>query len=109
MSYLEFDRQRDILNRIKSTLKRRGFVMDIEDEWEEHHPDHPKMKYQIYTGRAYEKLDHSIPCNCTAGVRNCQKHRLGFYVAIYPRAVYFINHPDEWWRRRSDDKVPILR
>ena len=108
MACLEFDYQKEILNRIKSALTRRGLIMDLENEWEKHGPHHPQMRYQVYIGRAYEKIDPSIPCNCTHGVRNCQKHRDGFYVAIYPRAVYCINHPDDWWKPDPGDKIPVL-
>ena len=108
MAYLEFDEQKKILNRIESALTRRGLIMDLEDAWEKHGPHHPEMHYQVYIGRAYEKLDLSIPCNCTHGVHNCQKHRDGFYVAIYPRAVYCINHPDDWWNVKVEDRIPVI-
>jgi hypothetical protein len=108
MAYLEFDQQKEILNRIKSALKRRSLVMDPEDEWEEHGPHPPEMRYRVFIGRAYEKLDPRIQCNCTHGVHNCQKHHDGFYVVIYPRAVYCINHSDDWWKPDTEDNIPVL-
>ena len=106
MAYLEFDEQKEILKRIKSVLQRRGLVMDPEDEWEKHGPHYPEMEYQVYIGRAYEKLDPDIKCTC-AEDDDCPKHRDGFYVAIYPRAVYCIDDPDDWWKPKDEDKIPV--
>ena len=50
MGYLDFDEDKDILKRIKSTMKRRGLFVDAQDEWEVHGP-HQDMNYQVFIGK----------------------------------------------------------
>ena len=107
MACLEFDYQKEILNRIKTALTRRGLIMDLEDEWEIHGP-HQDMDYQVLVGPVYEKLGHTIPCNCTQGYRKCQKHRDRLYVVIYPRVAYYINDPADWWNVKVEDRIPVI-
>jgi hypothetical protein len=107
MAYLDFGEQKHYLKRIKSTLKRRGLVMDPEDEWEKHGPHLPEMKYRVFIGRAYEELDPSIACIC-AEDDDCPKHRDGFYVVIYPKAVYSIDDPDDWWKIEEENKIVVV-
>jgi hypothetical protein len=107
MGTLDFENDKRILNKIKSVLKRRALVMDPEDEWEIHGP-HQDMDYQVLVGPVYEKLNHTIPCNCTQGYHKCQKHRDRLYVVIYPRGVYYINDPDDWWKKNQKDRVSVV-
>jgi len=105
MGTLNFEIDKRILNHIKSALKRRGLLMDPENEWEIHGP-HEDMNYQVCIGIAYERLDYKIPCTCEQN--NCLRHRDGFYVVIYPRAVYCIEDPDDWWKPKEEDKIPSV-
>ena len=75
---------------IKASLRRRGLKPDLDEEWEVHGP-HPDMDYQVYVGWAYnEALDEYI----------C--------VAIYPRAVYEIDDPDDWWKTDPENRIPVI-
>lgn len=42
------------LKKIKSTLNRHGFEIDLDEEWEVHGP-HLGMNYQVYVGWAYQE------------------------------------------------------
>ena len=102
MGTLNFEFDKRQLNRIKSYLKRRGLFMDPEDEWEIHGP-HQDMNYEVLIGPAYKKVDLSVPCNCEQN--NCQRHHDGFFVVIYPKTVYRIDDPDDWWKPKKEDKI----
>jgi len=80
--------------------------MDEADEWEIHGP-HPDMNYVVYVGRAYESLDVGIECSCRKSIATCVKHKEGFYVAVYPKAVYAIDESADWWRQKPEDRIPV--
>lgn len=108
MSFLDFENGKEDLKFIRSALRKRGLFMDEEDEWEVHGP-HQDMNYLVYIGRVFEQ---PIPvytlCTCaTMGIDRCKKHVNGFYVAIYPRAVYEVQSPDDWLKVREDERIEL--
>ena len=84
--------------------------MDEEDDWEVHGPHHD-MDYQVYIGRVFEQpLPVYTFCTCaTKGIDSCKKHENGFNVAIYPKAVYEIQSPEEWLKVSEDDRITIKK
>jgi hypothetical protein len=109
MGYLNFDDgDESHLPVIRQPLKRRGLVMDKTDDWEIHGP-HRDMNYVVYVGKAYESLDHTLECCCDKAIMKCVKHKKGFYVAIYPRAVYDICDSSDWWKPKREDRIPVKK
>jgi len=110
MGYLDFDDEKENLIIIRSALHRRNLFMDEDDQWEVHGP-HPDMDYQVFTGRAYEQPPavYTI-CTCkTTGFDSCKKHQNGIYVAIYPKAVYVIQAPEDWLKVNQEDRITIKK
>ena len=107
MGYLNFDHDKETLNRIKSAMKRRGLFVDPEDDWEIHGP-HQDMNYQVFIGPVYEGLNVAFPCSCKIAAGNtsfCKRHNgKAFWVTIYPRAVYAT---DDWSNIDPQDKISI--
>lgn len=108
MVFLDFEYGKEDLKFIRSALRRRNLFMDEDDKWEVQGP-RQDMNYQVYVGRAFEKpLPVYTTCTCnTIGVGQCKKHLNGFYVAIYPRAVYEIQSPDDWLKVRQDKRITL--
>ncbi|GAJ16821.1 unnamed protein product, partial [marine sediment metagenome] len=69
------------------SLKRRGMKPIILSDWEVHGPN-PAMDYQVFVGEALKDGSDDI-----------------WLVAIYPRAVYWIEHPSEWREIKSENKI----
>jgi hypothetical protein len=92
MGFLDFDDREDRRAmrheaRIKSALAGRGLIPDFDDcEWEIHGP-HQDMDYQVLIGWAHDGADNWA----------C--------VAIYPRAVYKIDDPGDWWK--CEERIPV--
>ena len=109
MRYLDFSYEKEHLKRIKSALKRRNLQIDETDEWEIHGP-HPERNYQVYIGRVYKELDHNLTCNCSSkGIDRCDKHKDGFYVVLYPWAVYEIQEPGDWRKAAPLDRISVIK
>jgi len=71
-------------------LGRRGLKPDLDSGWEVYGP-HRDMNYQMYVGYAYDETGEY------------------FCVAIYPRAVYEIDDPSDWWKVKPEDRIPIKK
>lgn len=109
MGYLNFrDGGEKHLSSIKGALRRRDLQMDENDDWEIHGP-HQNMNYVVYIGKVYESLDQTLECSCAEAITTCGKHRDGFYVAIYPRAVYAIDEPPGWRQPKQEDRIPVKK
>ena len=108
MVLLDIELGKEDLKFIQSALDRLNLFMDKDDEWEVHGPQQD-MNYQVYVGRAFEKpLPVYTTCTCrTIGVDKCKKHQNGFCVAIYPKAVYEIQLPDDWDKVRKDEIIEL--
>ena len=89
MGTLDFgdERDRQYLRSIRRRLLRRGLKPVLDEEWEVHGP-HPGMPYMVFIGYAEDKK----------GYWHC--------VAIYPRAVYEIDDPKDWWKVEAEDRIP---
>jgi len=97
------------LDYINKPLLRRGLVPDTDSEWEIHGPHSPDMNYVVYVGYAVPKNEKEECRSCNLTWKKCKTHKNYYCVVIYPRAVYEIDDPMEWWKRRSEDRIPILR
>ena len=73
---------RTFLRKIRPVLKKRGLEPDLEADWEVHGP-HSGMNYQVLVGYCKD----------------------GTCVAIYPRVVYEIDDPDEWYRPDPEKRL----
>jgi len=89
MGIINLDEDKEIVRYIRRSLARRGLKPDFEEDWEVHGP-HRDMNYQVYIG--YAGNDHWYGC-----------------VAIYPRAVYEIDRPSDWWRAYPENRIPTER
>ncbi len=72
--------------RITSALTRRGWLPDLKSDWEIHGP-RPDMDYEVYVGTAIDADGEDR------------------YVAIYPKAIYEIDKPSDWWKKNEDMRV----
>jgi hypothetical protein len=101
----------DLARLIRRRLARRGLKPDFSEEWEVHGPHSPEMPYQVYIGRAFSEPVPGAKCICPKGLRrvSCPAHRQDFWVAIYPRGVYQIDSPEDWWKVTPDQKIPVLK
>lgn len=75
--------------KIADALQHRGFVPDLEEEWEIHGPHHPELPYQVYVGYAVFKDD---PSDCPL-------------VVIYPRGVYEIEDRADWGKTLPEKRI----
>jgi len=96
MGILDFNEDKKIKKCIERRLKSRGLILDESEEWDIHGP-HPEMDYQVYIGRVVYDDQH-------------RSGRAGFrtYVVIYPRAVYEIDSPSDWYRVEPENRIAVL-
>ncbi len=93
MGTLNLKEKKEIIEFISGMLERRGlnlYKKALED-WEIHGP-HPDMNYQVYIGLAKDK-----------------KTKEQGWVAIYPKSVYWIEDPSDWWKVGSENKIFKIR
>jgi hypothetical protein len=91
MGYIDFDADKPLGRRVATALQRRGLVRDPSWEWEMHSL-HGDMSCHVLTGRV------RIPADM----------RPGFFVAIYPQAVYEIEDVSKWWDVGPDQRIPTV-
>jgi hypothetical protein len=99
----------DLVRRIRRRLARRGLKPDFSEEWEVHGP-HRGMPYEVYIVAAFFEAVPGAKCICpkSAQLVSCPAHRQDIWVAIYPRGVYQIDDPDDWWKVTPDMKIPVI-
>jgi len=91
MGTLDLEHEKEYLKIITDTLKRRGMNPIILSDWEIHGP-HPEMNYQVFVGEAVKKGSDDI-----------------WLVAIYPRAVYWLEDPSDWCEIELENKILIKK
>ena len=88
MGVINFEQEPYYLQTIKRRLRTRMLEPDIDEEWEVHGP-HRDMEYPVYVGWA-RLIGYPNDYVC---------------VAIYPRAVYRIDGPNDWYKVTPDDRI----
>lgn len=89
MGIIDLEYEREYLKFITGSLKRRGMKPIILCDWEVHGP-HPGMDYQVFIGEAVKEGSDDI-----------------WLVAIYPKAVYWIEDSSEWCNAESGNRILI--
>jgi hypothetical protein len=87
MSRLDLKEEKEILKFITGMLKRRGLSLYGKDDWEIHGP-HKGMNYQVYVGYAQNIITKE--CGC---------------IVIYPKAIYWIEDPCDWWKCEPENRI----
>jgi len=87
MSKLDLKEEKEILKFMTGMLKRRGLNLYSQDNWEIHGP-HKGMDYQVYVGYAQDIVTKEASC-----------------VAIYPKCVYLIEDPCDWWKCEPENRI----
>ena len=86
MDHIDFENELQHYKTIKKRLSRRG-LKACTYEWEVHVLHDQDFSYQVYVG----------PVNDTNGSE--------FYVAIYPRDVYYIDGPEVWSDTKAENRI----
>jgi hypothetical protein len=110
LGYLDFDHEKRHLSIIRRALFRRGLAPDLDELWEIHGP-HQEMSYQVYVGYAIPKNEKQT-CSfnsCKLPWVKCKEHPNFCCVAIYPRAVYEIEKPSDWYKNNPENRIAVLR
>jgi len=91
MGILDLEHEKEYLKIITDTLKRRGMKPVVLNDWEIHGP-HPGMDYQVFVGEAIKDGSGDI-----------------WLVAIYPRAVYWLEDSSGWYEMELENKILIKK
>ena len=91
MGILNLEYEKEYLKIITDTLKRRGMRPVILSDWEVHGP-HLGMDYQVFIGEAVKEGFDDI-----------------WLVAIYPRAVYWLEDSSDWCEVGSENRILIKK
>lgn len=91
MGRIDLKEEPELRRTIKKRLLQRGLILDPEglEYWEVHGP-HESMNYQVFIGLVYDRQEGPDKSS---------------YVAVYPKAVYWIDDPCDWWKVGPDQKV----
>jgi len=76
---------------IKARLRRRNLEMVEDGDWEKHGP-HEGQNYMVIIGLCRDIKTSSE-----------------MWVSIYPRRIYGITNPSDWWKVSEEDAFPVER
>lgn len=81
-----------IREQLDRRLKRRGLKIMPTVVGETHGPHYPDMDYVVYI----------------VYVKDIENSKDQFWVSIYPRAIYSIDDPSDWWRADPESRIYTL-
>jgi hypothetical protein len=86
MGFVDFKSEPEHLEYLRKRLASYGLKPDKNWEWEIHGP-HQDMDYQVYIGYAKD----------ARGIEHC--------VAVYPRSIYEVDDPSDWYKGFSENRL----
>lgn len=100
MGFIDFTKKSDLntnerwaLESITRRLKTSGLKMIDLENWEVHGP-HENMNYKVWVGEVQTLDKKPIIGNSYQ-----------FYIAVYPRQIFMIDDPSDWWKTSPENLI----